>query len=262
LYAGEPTQEVSGGQLGGDIHRWRGGDLAVTDYVLVPGAGGRGWYWHLVVAELTRRGNRAVAVDLPGPDPKAGLPKYWEFIVAVARAFDGPVTLVAQSLGGFSAPLACDHVAVEHLVLVNAMIPQAGETAGAWWDNVGWQAEAQTAADREGRPPVDVTDLDTLFFHDVPIELVDAMRADPDAAEEGPAVFVQPWSLAARPDVPTTVLAGRDHRLFPLSFERRLAGERLGLEVYELPGGHLLALSHPAALVDGIVSSGSVTRRT
>jgi pimeloyl-ACP methyl ester carboxylesterase len=188
----------------------------VTDYVLVPGAGGRGWYWHLVAAELTRRGHRVVAVDLPGADPGAGLPEYRELIVAAARALDGPVTLVAQSLGGFSAPLACDHVAVEHLVLVNAMIPQGGETAGAWWGNVGWQAEAQTAADREGRPPVDVANLDTLFFHDVPIELVDAMRADPESAEEGPAVFAQPWPLAAWPDVPTTVLAGRDDRLFSL----------------------------------------------
>jgi len=228
----------------------------VTDYVLVPGAGGRGWYWHLVVADLTRRGHRAVAVDLPGANPGAGLRDYRDLIVAAARALDGPVTLVAQSLGGFSAPLACDHVAVQRLVLVNAMIPQAGETAGEWWDNVGWQVEAQRAADREGRPPVEVTDADTLFFHDVPAELVNVMRADPESAEEGPAVFAQPWPLAAWPDVPTMVLAGSDDRFFPLSFQRRVAGHRLGLEVEELPGGHLLALSHPAALADRIVRSG------
>jgi len=116
-------------------------DLPAVGYVLVPGAGGSGWYWHLVVGELLRRGYRAVAVDLPGADPEAGLPEYRDLIVAAARALGPPVTLIAQSLGGFSAPLACEHVSVAELVLVNPMIPRPGETAGEWWDNVGWRAE-------------------------------------------------------------------------------------------------------------------------
>ena len=33
--------------------------------VLIPGAGGRGWVWHLVEADLRRRGYDAFAVDLP-----------------------------------------------------------------------------------------------------------------------------------------------------------------------------------------------------
>jgi pimeloyl-ACP methyl ester carboxylesterase len=101
---------------------------------------------------LTSRGHGAVAVDLPGADPDAGLDEYRDLIVDVGRHLDGPVTLVAQSLGGFSAPVACDHLPVERLILVNAMIPRPGETAGAWWDNVGRQTAAQVAADRDGRP--------------------------------------------------------------------------------------------------------------
>jgi pimeloyl-ACP methyl ester carboxylesterase len=231
-------------------------DAATTDYVLVPGAGGQGWYWHLVQAELARRGHRAVAVDLPGADPATGLPEYRDLIVAAARTFTGPVTLVAQSLGGFSAPLACDHLPVDRLILVNAMIPRPGETAGEWWDNVGWQAAAQAAADRDGRPKVDVTDLGTLFFHDVPAPLVEQLRANREAADEGPAIFGQPWPLSAWPKVPTEVLSGRDDRFFPLSLQRQVARERLGLEAKEIPGGHLAALSHPAALADQIVDGG------
>ena len=34
--------------------------------------------------------------------------------------------LVAQSLGGFTAPLVCDRVPVDLLVLLNAMIPEPG----------------------------------------------------------------------------------------------------------------------------------------
>ena len=108
----------------------------MTSYVLVPGAGGSGWYWHRVVAELAGRGDQAVAVDLPGADPNAGLAEYRDRIVAGARSLGGPVVLVAQSWGAFSAPLACEHVPVERLVLVNAMIPRGGETAGEWWDAV------------------------------------------------------------------------------------------------------------------------------
>lgn len=52
---------------------------------------------------------------------------------------------------------------------------------------------------------------------------------------------------------PTRVLAGRDDRLFPLEFQRRVAADRLGLEVDEMPGGHLVALSRPGELADRLV---------
>jgi surfactin synthase thioesterase subunit len=46
------------------------------------------------------------------------------------------------------------------------------------------------------------------------------------------------------------VIAGRDDRLFPLEFQRRVARERLGIEPEVLPGGHLLAKSRAAELAD------------
>jgi pimeloyl-ACP methyl ester carboxylesterase len=228
-------------------------DVSAAGYVFVPGAGGSGWYWHLVVGELLGRGYQAVAVDLPGADPEAGLPEYRDLIVAAARGRGQPVVLVAQSLGGFSAPLACERVPVAGLVLVNAMIPRPGETAGEWWGHVGWEAEAQAAAKRDGRPEVDVNDAETLFFHDLPGPIVEVMRANPDAGAEGPTVFSEPWPLTAWPAVPTRVLSGRDDRLFPLLLQQRVARERLGIEAEVVPGGHLGALSHPAALADKIL---------
>jgi pimeloyl-ACP methyl ester carboxylesterase len=266
-------------------------------YVLVPGAGGWGWFWHLLVAELERRGHRAVAVDLPGADPAAGLAAYRDLIAGAVRetARDGadpvtlrpvtPVTLVALSLGGFSAPLACERIAreqlareqpggeqpggqqpggehnpVARLVLVNAMIPAPGETAAAWWDNVGWQDAAQAAADADGRPKVDVNDTDALFYHDVPAEVTAAMRADPDAESwtESAAAFDDPWPLAGWPDVPTTVLAGRDDRFFPPGLQREVAARRLGVEAELVPGGHLLPLSQPEALADRLTGMASL----
>jgi hypothetical protein len=49
------------------------------------------------------------------------------------------------------------------------------------------------------------------------------------------------------------VVAGRDDQLFPLKFQRKVAAERLGLDVDELPGGHCLALSRPGELADLLV---------
>ena len=57
----------------------------------------------------------------------------------------------------------------------------------------------------------------------------------------------------AWPDVPIHVIAGRDDRFFPIDFQHRVARERLGVTVDELPGGHLLALSSPRALADQLL---------
>ena len=121
--------------------------------VLIPGAGGRGWVWHLVEADLRRRGYDAFAVDLPAADASKGLPAYADAVVsAVEERASGsaPVAVAAYSLGAFTAPLVCQRVPARQVIFVNAMIPRPGETPGAWWDNVGWHAEAQAAADRGG----------------------------------------------------------------------------------------------------------------
>jgi len=214
-------------------------------FVLVPGAGGAAWYWHRVVPELRARGHEAVAVDLPGANESAGLPEYAD---AVAEAIGGrhDVVLVAQSMGGFTAPVVCARIPVRLLVLVNAMIPLPGETPGAWWDNTGWEP-ARIAAARAGGYPAEF-DLATYFLHDVSAEVV--ATGEGHNFPEADIAFGQPCAIERWPEVPTQVLAGRDDRFFPLEFQRRIAGERLGAAVDSVPGGHLVALSRPAELTD------------
>jgi pimeloyl-ACP methyl ester carboxylesterase len=73
--------------------------------------------------------------------------------------------------------------------------------------------------------------------------------------EQSGTPFEKPWPLAAWPDVPTRFLQGRDDRFFPLGFQRRVVAERLpGVEVEELPGGHLLALGRPVELAEALMS--------
>lgn len=221
-------------------------------YVLVPGAGGTASYWNRLRQELDARGLSSIAVDLPGDAPDKGLPHYVDLIVDAAAGLDD-VVLVAQSLGGFSASWAAARLPASRIVLLNAMIPLPGETAGEWWAATG-SAEAMRDNDiREGRDPDANFDLETYFLHDVSADALASLGDE--QRDESDAVFAAPWGLDAWPDVPTTVLAARDDRFFPLGFQQRVARERLGIDAVEVPGGHLAAVSHPVEVADAILSA-------
>ena len=212
-------------------------------FVLIPGAGGTAWYWHRVVPLLREAGHEAIAVDLPGDDPAAGLPEYADLVVsAIGDRRD--VVLVAQSLGGFTAPLVAAKVPLRSMVFVNAMIPRPGETAGAWWDDTGWAA-ARVAAAQRGGYGTDF-DLAVYFLHDVPPEV--AAAGEPYQRPEADVVFGSECAFTAWPPIPIRAVAGADDRFFPVGFQQALARDRLGVEADVLPGGHLIALAQPARL--------------
>jgi pimeloyl-ACP methyl ester carboxylesterase len=220
------------------------------NFALVPGAGGNAGFWQRVQPLLHKAGYHSVAVTLPNW-AGATFADHADAIVAAAEA-STEITLVAQSMGAFSAPLACDRLAVAELVLLNAMIPAPGESAGEWWASTG-QADAMRSNDlREGRDPDAGFDAQTYFLHDLPPDVLALLMSSGDEEPVG-SLFETPFPLTRWPDVPTTVLAGRDDRFFPYEFQDRIARDRLGLEVEPLPGGHLLALSQPEALVARLV---------
>ncbi|MEU9253768.1 alpha/beta hydrolase [Streptomyces sp. NPDC048270] len=126
-------------------------DPPVT-FVLVHGSGSNAYGWSPVVAELGLRGQRAVAVDLPGHGPGAYLPLSYQapqdlerlrtepspigritladcaaHVAAVVRRArrNGPVVLAGQSLGGVTVNAAADLVPelISHLVYVSAFCP-------------------------------------------------------------------------------------------------------------------------------------------
>jgi pimeloyl-ACP methyl ester carboxylesterase len=68
----------------------------------IPGAGGVAWYWHRVVRLFEEAQQESVAVDLPGDDEHAGLSAYADRVLEAIGTRH--VLLVAQSLGGFTAP--------------------------------------------------------------------------------------------------------------------------------------------------------------
>jgi pimeloyl-ACP methyl ester carboxylesterase len=216
-------------------------------YVLIPGAGGAAWYWHLLVPALQRRGHEAIAVDLPGADPAAGWQQYADAVFDAGRD-RGDVVLVAQSMGGFTAPMLVDRLPVTGIVLVNAMIPAPGETGGEWWANTGQIAAQRAKDEREGRDPDAPFDPQIVFFHDVPDDVTAEGLAD--APEQSGKPFEQAWPLTEWPDVPTRVISTREDRLFPIEFQVEMSLERMGITPEQMPGGHLVALSRPEELAD------------
>jgi pimeloyl-ACP methyl ester carboxylesterase len=226
----------------------------VSMFVLIPGAGGTASFWYRVVPLLEAGGHAVIAVDLPGADESAGLPEYTDLILA-AMGDREDVVLVAQSMGAFTAPMVCARRPVQELILVNAMIPRPGETPGEWWGNTGSE-EAQIAAARDGGYSTEI-DLETYFLHDLPPEVL--ASGEISGGPEADIAFGQPCAIDRWPDVPTRVISGRDDRLFPLEFQRRVAQDRLGVEVDVVPGGHLAALSYPAALADQLLRTSTRT---
>ena len=216
-------------------------------FVLIPGAGGMASYWHRIVPILSAAGHEAIAVDLPGDDPSAGLDDYADIAVRSIAARPN-VILVAQSLGGFTAPLVLARASVRRLIFVNAMIPLPGETAGAWWENTHAVA-ARIAAARSGGYDTRF-DVPTYFLHDVPEPV---LRDGPAPREQSDTLFGEPCRFAGWPEMPIRVISAADDRFFPPDFQARVARERLKINVESVPGGHLVALSNPQGLVDRLL---------
>src|ERR1700744_4654961 len=106
-------------------------------------------------------------------------------------------------MGGSTAPLVAPRRPLKALVMVNAMIPVPGETAGQWWENTGWE-EARGQAAKEGGYGTEF-DLDTYFLHDVPPEV---LTGGPAPRAESEAPFASPCAFTTWPDIPIHVVAG------------------------------------------------------
>jgi pimeloyl-ACP methyl ester carboxylesterase len=220
----------------------------MATYALIPGGGGDPWEWHPLVPELEARGSEAIAIRLPSDDDDAGWSEYADAVIEAIRGRD-EVVLVASSLGGFTAPIVCARRPVILLVLLNAMIPRPGETGNAWGSNTESGAARRAYHASVGLRPEGADDDAILYFHDLPADLAaEAQHRTWQGQSSTP--LAERWPLDSWPDVPTRVLAGRHDRVFPLEFQRRIAGDRLGLEVDEIDGGHMVAMSRPREVAD------------
>src|SRR3954467_15561287 len=114
----------------------------MATYVLIHGAGDSAFYWHLLAPALRERGHEVVAVDLPCDDESASLSDYADTVVdAIGDRTE--LVLVAQSFGAFTAPLVCERLPVDLMVLVAGMVPLPGEKGDDWLANTGYESAAR-----------------------------------------------------------------------------------------------------------------------
>ncbi len=227
----------------------------MTTYALVHGAWHAGWHWHLLAAELERRGHAAVAVDLPSEDPSAGAEAYTAVVLDALSGVDGEVVLVGHSLGGLTVPVVAARRPVARLVLLAALLPVPGMALDD-------QAAAFPGAPRmlapglgtgqipheDGSSSWDPVVAAGRLYPDSPPEL--AARATARLRRQCWLVSQERTPLPRWPDVPTEYVAcGADTVVSP-EWSRWAAREHLGLTPTVIPGDHSPFLARPAELAD------------
>ncbi len=222
-------------------------------FVLIPGAGADPRVYGATIEALRGLGHEGIAPPLPLEEPEATPSDHATAVVAaLPEPQPDPLVVVGQSLGAYAATIAADRLGPDRLILLAPMIPAPGESAGEWWEGTDHSAAIAPLIERHGTPSEWGEEaMAEVFFHDV-----DEATLAANAEFEGrpaPGLFAEPLPLETWPEVPTTVLAPREDRLFPLEFQRRVARERLGLEVEEMEGGHLPFLSRPGELAERLV---------
>ena len=221
----------------------------MATFALIHGGGDVGWYWHLVEQELRQRGHDTVAPDLPCDDDAADLSDYADVVID-ALGDRQNVAVVAQSSGGFTAPLVAARVPVFVLVLVSGMIPAPGEPPEDWPANTGFaKVMAEQAQRFRG---------EELIYHDVPAALAAEARGRARAQSDTPGHA--PWPLDAWPPVVTKFVLCTEDRFFPPAFMHRVVADRLGVIPDEIAAGHAVALSRPKELAEILVSYAAPNR--
>jgi pimeloyl-ACP methyl ester carboxylesterase len=227
-----------------------------TTFALIHGAWHGAWCWEPLVAELERRGHRAVAVDLPCDDPAVTTFDNAEQVVeAVGDADD--VVVVGHSLGGIVAPVAAQLRPVRKVVLLAALVPRPGRSLSDVM-----RSEPECTTEEFNKAPRHFGDHGAVTWDpDVAAGLF--FRAcDPETARRAAArLRPQVWTTSQEitplerwPDCEIVSVVCADDEVLAPGWSRRIARDVLGVEPVELRSGHSPMLSHPTALANTLTS--------
>ncbi|MCW2545695.1 MAG: alpha/beta hydrolase [Mycobacterium sp.] len=227
----------------------------MSKFVLVHGGAHSSSCWELFEPELRRRGHECLAVDMPVDDVTAGIDDYVTAVITQMAGFAGSddrVVLVGHSLAGHVVPFVAQRTHVDVLVYLCSALPgdydhtDAVETGQA---PAGLRPDdpAGFSLDDEGRAVISPEAAFARFYHDCTPEVADRMIAR-----------LRPQSQSFRRNVPVLngwpaakpyYIACDDDRSSAKSKATR-AGQRLGVEPLQLPGGHSPFASRPGALAE------------
>lgn len=220
-----------------------------VDFVLVHGTTQSPSCWDRVGHDLTRRGHRAMPVDLPVDQPDLLVDDYARIAAGqVADDVREPV-VVAHSGGGLVASALARRLGAAHVVWLAAFVPDfAG--GSSMLDQVRAEQDTMFGAEWPEWQSDDPTESAYFLFHGCDLATlrwaVDTLRPwRPTAAYGEPA--------GPAPDMPSTyVLPLQDRTLTP-SWMRSAAVDRLGVAPIEIDGDHCPHMAR-SALVAGLLA--------
>jgi len=224
----------------------------VTTFALIHGAWHGAWCFERLTPELEARGHQVIAVDLPGDDPAATFETYADCVVRALADERDELVLVGHSLGGMTIPLVAARRPVQRLIYLGAFVPVPGRSFAEQLadepDTVLPECRAGLGErDKQGRSRwIDEAVAQRVLYADC--DERDAHVAFRRLRPQALAPYGVPCGLERLPFVPSTYVVCTEDRILNPKRSRRVATDRLGAELVELPGGHSPFLSRPSEL--------------
>jgi pimeloyl-ACP methyl ester carboxylesterase len=226
----------------------------MATFALVHGGWLGAWSWELLTPLLRRAGHEVVTMDLPAEDGTASFDNYADVVCGALERKHEDVVLVGHSYGGNTIPLVAHRRPVRHLVYLCALVPDIGRSM---LDQLQDEPDMLNPRWVEGLGEPD----DQLRTTWIDLELArELICADCDASVAAAAIKrLRPqsafpntlsFSLPKFPSVSSTYVVCSDDQFVDPEWSRRIARDRLGADLIELPGSHSPLLSRPSALAE------------
>ncbi len=225
----------------------------MTTYALVHGAWHGAWCWERLTPLLLRAGHSVVAMDVPIEDNSASFDTYADVVCAALDGCSDDVVLVGHSYGGHTIPLVAARRPVRHLVYLCAYVPDIGRSFTDQLNDepVMLLPACYASLKLDGKSRIVLADAAAaraLLYADC--DEREANAAIPQLRPQSAYATTLPCSLAEFPDVKcTSIICGED-QLLGHEWATRIALDRLGADLIELPGSHSPFLSRPSAVAD------------
>ncbi len=216
----------------------------MATFCLIHGAWHEPSCWDELTPRLKERGNQVVVPDLPLQDPEAGFDQRIRPALDAIDGVDGPLVIVGHSQGtAYSALIA----AARPDALLVHLCPRLG----------GFEPPpGAPEMFRQGIPfPETRPDGLSIWDQEVAIQAlygrVPPPRAGMLAGRLRPtAMPEEEFPLDGPPDNRAVLIYAAEDELFEPAWERFMAGEVLGVEPIEIPGGHFPMAEDPEALAE------------
>ena len=217
--------------------------------VLVHGGYADSSCWNATIAELQDDGYTTIC----GSNPLRGIPTDAPYIASLLDSIDGPVVLVAHSMGGTVATnAAAGKSNVKALVYIAAFVPDVGETQGALitkfpGSEVGAVSVPVPYTKADGTTGTDLylsKDGQAAFAADISkadFKILQATQRPFDADS-----FIFPTTAAAWKTIPTWGLVAGQDKAIPPECERWMYLRANARKIVEVPNSsHVAMISHP-----------------